>query len=177
MGKTVPRALEDNYSKDPKGWHGSMQEPTATVQCLVWTFPHFQVDMEPSSSTTVAIWFPREAIVRCEQCLGNPGGCSIWNGMLVAKGSSKTTWRDLKWRKGSAWFLSALTSQAAGSHWEVKVPGYPSSFAEDAVKTLGSPLIVGILLWYGTHPRMCWETRSPLSRAVRNVHLQTPWEC
>lgn len=36
----------------------------------------------------------REAALRWEQCTGHPGGCRVWNGMLVAKGFSKTIWKD-----------------------------------------------------------------------------------
>ena len=73
----------------------------------------------------MAIWFPREAALRCEQNTGHPGaaesGLECWLLRVSVKPYGKT-----KMRKGWVWAPTSLTSRAVGSHWEGVLGGRSS---------------------------------------------------
>lgn len=162
-------ALEDSYPKEPKGRHDICKSPQPQSNALS---DPFLVDKEPYSSPKVAIWFPREAAVRCEQLEKTQeaaeSGMECWLLRVSAKPRGET-----KLRKGSVWLLPGLTPQAAGSHCEVKVLGCPRScsICRRCHQNPGKPTNYrnSALIWNTSQDVL----RDALSGAARKVRLQT----
>lgn len=169
VGKAVSCGLEDSYPKEPKGRCDSVQESIVTSNALS---DPFQVDMEPSSSPRVTIWFPREAAVRCEQLQKTQEAAESGTECWLLRVSA-TPHGETKLRKGSVWRLPGLTSQAAGSHCEVRVQGCPRScsICTRCRQNPGKPTNYrnSALMWNTSRDVL----RDALSGAVRKVPLQT----